>query len=337
MIDRLKVKNFRGFDSFDVQLQQKNSIVGINGSGKTTLLEAIYYVCLNKSFRTQNNQDLISIGETFFDISIYSKGNEYLRIFYNNELYSKKHYYVNGLKHFWKSKPNVLKALNFSSSVLHEFTNKASVRRLFLDHILSQLSQEYGTIFSEFEKIYVSKNRLLKMIRSGSDEKQLDFYNEKFIRISEKLYNERAKFVDIINCFTYNDKFFVKYIQVSNIDKLKNELKYNKQKEIILGKCLYGPQKDDYHIYFKNKNINNIASRGESKMALLFFLFRVSEYFFENLLDTVILIDDLEAELDDKNSENVYSLINSEINSQIFITSLKQNDRYSNICNILLN
>ncbi|NES25231.1 MAG: AAA family ATPase, partial [Symploca sp. SIO3E6] len=46
MLNTLKIENFRGFKSFELQqLGRVNLLVGVNNSGKTSILEAIQLLC----------------------------------------------------------------------------------------------------------------------------------------------------------------------------------------------------------------------------------------------------------------------------------------------------
>ena len=51
MLKTLKIENFRGFQSFELQqLGRVNLLVGVNNSGKTSILEAIQLLCSQASF-----------------------------------------------------------------------------------------------------------------------------------------------------------------------------------------------------------------------------------------------------------------------------------------------
>ena len=59
-ITNLKLTNFRSYDKLDLNFSDyKNIIIGNNGVGKTNIVEAIYYLALTKSFRTNEDQNLI--------------------------------------------------------------------------------------------------------------------------------------------------------------------------------------------------------------------------------------------------------------------------------------
>ena len=58
-ITNLKLTNFRNYEKLNLHFSNyKNIIIGNNGLGKTNIVEAIYYLSITKSFRT-NNQDVL--------------------------------------------------------------------------------------------------------------------------------------------------------------------------------------------------------------------------------------------------------------------------------------
>ncbi|KAM3094940.1 AAA family ATPase [Phormidesmis sp. 146-12] len=65
MLKSLKIENFRGFRSFELQqLGRVNLLVGTNNSGKTSILEAIQLLCLRANLEPLENV-MISRGEIF--------------------------------------------------------------------------------------------------------------------------------------------------------------------------------------------------------------------------------------------------------------------------------
>ena len=63
-INNLKLNNFRNYDRLDLKFSDTlNIIYGTNGAGKTNLVESIYVLSLTKSFRSNNDDNLIKNGE----------------------------------------------------------------------------------------------------------------------------------------------------------------------------------------------------------------------------------------------------------------------------------
>ena len=60
-LSRLRLTNFRNLTHLDIELSPGVTVYyGPNAQGKTTLLEAVYLLCIAKSFRAENERELVS-------------------------------------------------------------------------------------------------------------------------------------------------------------------------------------------------------------------------------------------------------------------------------------
>src|SRR5688500_11923196 len=67
-LTRLHLHQFRSHDNAEFQFDPHvTAIVGPNGSGKTNILEAVYALCMGKSFR-DGDDELIRYGEEWWRI-----------------------------------------------------------------------------------------------------------------------------------------------------------------------------------------------------------------------------------------------------------------------------
>ena len=63
-IQKVKLENFRNYEKAEIEFDKNvNIIYGDNAQGKTNILEAIFVCSLGKSFRTNNEKELIRFGE----------------------------------------------------------------------------------------------------------------------------------------------------------------------------------------------------------------------------------------------------------------------------------
>src|SRR6187431_3070507 len=66
-IQEVVLTNFKNYTEARFGLGQKfNLITGLNGVGKTNLLDAIYYLCVGKSYFTPYDQRVVRQDESFF-------------------------------------------------------------------------------------------------------------------------------------------------------------------------------------------------------------------------------------------------------------------------------
>ncbi len=69
MLQRLLLDHFRNYDRQEIRFSPGvNCLIGQNGMGKTNVLEAIYYLSLLRSFRTNRNDNLMQFGANAFTL-----------------------------------------------------------------------------------------------------------------------------------------------------------------------------------------------------------------------------------------------------------------------------
>src|SRR6185295_17409904 len=60
LVTRLRLRDFRSYQSADVALGERLTVVhGPNGAGKTNLLEALYFGCTGRSCRTSTEREIV--------------------------------------------------------------------------------------------------------------------------------------------------------------------------------------------------------------------------------------------------------------------------------------
>ena len=76
IIKTLTLKNFRNHSFISYDFSEKlNVLTGPNAAGKTNIAEAIYYLSMARSFRTQEDVDLIAKGKDKAEIfAVCSEG-----------------------------------------------------------------------------------------------------------------------------------------------------------------------------------------------------------------------------------------------------------------------
>src|SRR4029079_14636656 len=59
LVPRLRLRDFRSYQSADVALGERLTVIhGPNGAGKTNLLEALYFGCTGRSWRTYTAREI---------------------------------------------------------------------------------------------------------------------------------------------------------------------------------------------------------------------------------------------------------------------------------------
>ena len=69
MLNKISLTNFRNYEKREFEFGKNNIVIGNNGVGKSNLLEAIYLLATGKSFRADNDMEMIVYGQQFSIVS----------------------------------------------------------------------------------------------------------------------------------------------------------------------------------------------------------------------------------------------------------------------------
>ena len=166
-IESVQLKNFRNYDSLELDLAQGTNIFyGNNAQGKTNILEALYLCGTTKSHKGSRDKDMIQFGKDESHIRMMVKRDE---LSYRIDMHLKK----NSPKGIAINKIPIRKASElfgiinivfFSPEDLNIIKNGPGERRRFIDLELSQLDKVYLNNLSNYNRIVNQRNHLLKEI-----------------------------------------------------------------------------------------------------------------------------------------------------------------------------
>lgn len=346
-ITKLELINFRNYKkkNFD-NFSNLNIIIGKNGIGKTSIIEAIYLGSLAKSFKTNNELSIIKNNEEYFRIKIHyfdyfpkktlevflDKNGKKTKI--NSKMQRKLSDFISQYRIIMLS-PDELKLIKASPNT----------RRNYLNIQISQLHKEYLHYLNNYNNLIKNKNDFLKklMLNSNLDQRYLDIVDEKIVEEGIKIYNYRKKYIDeinkyindIFNNYIKGEKISIDYIsdyKINDKEKILNELKKNRRKEINIGMTSFGVHRDDYEFMHNGNNSKEYSSQGIQKLIVLAMkLSEVKIFIKEYNIYPILLLDDLFSELDEKNRNNIFKSLDKEI--QIFITTTDLKNINKNIKN----
>ena len=200
-IQSLHLTNWRnhsgaGF-SFD---QEANIIIGSNAIGKTNILEAIIFLALTKSFRVKQDRLLINHGQDFAKVSgQFANSNDHhlveIRLI-GRETKTKKEIYHQGLSVRAIDLIGQIPLVYFSPEDIEHFFSSPARRRRWLDIAISLTDFQYSYNSAVYRKVINNRNHLLKKIsHHDASENELDFWDNKWLELSQKIIEARRNFI----------------------------------------------------------------------------------------------------------------------------------------------
>ena len=341
ILNNISLTNYRNYRKASISFGPGiNVIIGDNAQGKTNILESIYVLAITKSYRTNNDSNLIKFNNNLFVI----KGN----ITYNSSIKDLQISY-DSIKKITKINKKQIKKISdyitnfnvilFAPEDLEIIKGSPSVRRNLLNIEIGQIDNNYINYYNEFNKILKSRNDYLKMmlVNSFSDDRYLEILTDSIIERIVPIYIYRKKFIDKINKYI-DDIFYnitgikgLKIVYESNIDLsnidynnlkdlIKNKYKKAKLKEINQGMTLYGPHRDDFTFYISDQVMKFFSSQGQQKLAIIAFKLAEINIFKEETGEyPVLLLDDIFSELDKYKKNRLIKYLKKNI--QVIITS----------------
>ena len=345
-IKRLKVENFRNLEKLDIKFSDGvNIIYGNNAQGKTNIIEAIYIFSFGRSFRANRDIELLKFDEEYFlsNIEIMKKDRELDMDFGFDKLSNKKMIKVNGV--IQKKISDIIGKLNvvvFKPEDIKIVTDAPSVRRKYIDYLISSISKGYLENITKYKKVLEERNNLLKEIKvklkgnrvlEKDDEDFLDVYDKLLSKLNCEIYNERKRVIEKLNNYIYdihlkltenyinNEKLHIKYVSnvEEDIQKMYNDLIKSRLNDINKGYTSFGIHRDDYIISINSLEVSIYGSQGQKKSSII--SLKLSELkVIEEVIGEkpVLLLDDYMSELDEKRRLKFLDIIED---IQIIITT----------------
>ena len=332
-INYLEVANIRNFEKASIHPSPNiNFIVGNNGSGKTSLLESISLITSTRSFRTSKTSIIQKKGEKSFFLfaKIVSEDIEHI-VGYQKSVNERKiklnQRYLSRSSELAKLFP----VISFTPESLTLLTEGSKERRSFIDRTMFHVKHDYLFHQHSYKRCLVQRNTLL----SQNNPKLLDQWDMQISIHGEWIAEKRAEVLTSLQSIVEQ---VINKLEIESFAKLtlsinrgwdkklslEEALKDSQQKDIKAGFTTVGTHRADIQIKQDGRLIKEIFSRGELK--LLSFVLYLSQMIYLNKnikTGTILLIDDLFAEVDKKNIDKLFKTIRH-YNTQTFITTTDQ-------------
>lgn len=336
-LKKLQLENFRNHGNFVLEFPENSGgtlIIGQNGRGKTNIIEAISILSLTKSFRTVTPADLVGWDKEFYRLNctVFDEENVDLETFYSpNPL--KRSYKINDVPTVPKKFIGNLLTVIFHPEDLNLLYLSPSLRRRYLDIILSQTDIHYIDALNSYKKSLKQRNALLSTRRT----QDLSIWNRQLAEFGARIIKKRQNYLEFTGQIIENnyisisegtENLHIIYRTICNdLPESEQEiteifidlLEQNQKKDLERGVTTIGPHRDDVVFYINNRDICTFASRGEYRTLLL--ALKMSEInYITQIKNTapIVLLDDVLSELDPLRQKH---LMNALSNCHAIITT----------------
>jgi DNA replication and repair protein RecF len=324
-LNRLKISRFRALSSVDLALSDKfNLFYGNNASGKTSLLEAIYYLSLNKSFRSSLTQRIIQHGQA--QLTLFAEIGE-KRVGLEKNLSGETKIRISGVDVKRSSElARALAVILVNSDTFRLLNAGPECRRQFLDWGVFHVEHSFVSLWQTYYRTLKQRNAAL---RAGLSEKEIKTWNEPLINLAQSINTYRKQYFDLF--MTKFPGVLGELLTVSGIclsyypgwskDKayslvLDESLNRDRQ----LGYTQFGAHRAEIKVSADKIPAKEVLSRGQQKLFVAAMCVTQGLLYKEATKESpVYLIDDLASELDREKRQLLLDLLVS-LDAQSFVT-----------------
>ena len=334
-VTRLSVPAFRNLRDVLIEpVESVNVICGENGQGKTNLLEALWLFTGARSFRGAKEAEMIPLGaeQAICELSFQAFGRaQEMRLGFGR----KKAAYLNGVN---CASPAGLSgslcAAVFSPAHLSLVKGGPAERRRSLDLVIGQLKPRYQQVLTEYHRLLLQRNTLLKDISFSSQLLDtLDVWDVSVAKKGALITKTRMTYLERLAPLSREiyagiaggrEELDLCYQATGAADGVVSEetmltlLRRSRAEDLKTGSTSVGPHRDDFEISLSGLSARAYGSQGQQRSAVL--ALKLGECSLMERLTgeaPLVLLDDVMSELDERRRD--YLLHHLE-NRQIFLT-----------------
>jgi len=338
LVTRLRLRDFRSYESADVALGERLTVVhGPNGAGKTNLLEALYFGCTGRSCRTSTEREVVRFDAPAARVEVGGRdgdGEHELSVgFAPGEA---KRLKVDGapVERLLDAPVRPLVSV-FLPDRLELVKGPPALRRSHLDALVAALWPSRAGTRRAYSQALAQRNALLARLRAGRGSRgSLGAWDLELARHGIALRDDRARavahldarFTAIAGELGLLGAATLRYRPRSDAEtaeQLAAELAERLDSDLDRGFTGHGPHRDELLLLRDGRELRVYGSQGEQRLALLALLLAERAALEdERGAPPVLLLDDVMSELDAERRERLVERIGAAGQSVITTTDL---------------
>ena len=334
-LQKLSLFNFKNYSESSFEFApQANCFSGLNGKGKTNVLDAIYYLCMCKSFFNAKDGLNIKHDENFFTIHGEFCLKENTEDIFCGLKQGQKKIFKRNQKEYNRLAEHIglLPVVMVAPIDQELITGGSEERRKFMDSIICQYDKVYLDDLTSYQKILQHRNALLKQMSKTNvvDEGALQIWDEQLVSYAIKINATRNRFVTDFTPLFKNfyhtisgDKEAVNLAYDSHLQEgdFANQLQRAIMRDRMLQYSTVGTHKDDLLLTIDKHPAKRFGSQGQQKSLVV--ALKLAQFeLLKNArgLKPILLLDDIFDKLDETRVSKLMELVSHHTFGQIFIT-----------------
>ncbi len=333
-LSRLRLTNFRNFSHLDLELPLGLTVLyGGNAQGKTGILEAIYLMCIGRSFRALSDHELMrwdTQDEGTILSGAFQRGDSRLQVIIgykrsptpagtSQRRSIRRDIRVNGSRRTTPQLVGLVNAVLFSANDIDLVYGPPSGRRRFMDIMISQADPLYFRSLQRYARVVQQRNKLLKALQDHrANEDELEFWDQELVQHGSLIVQRRDDAMADLSVLARERHFDLTELAEDLLLEYKPSvpppesndpedmarqftaaLAKSNAKDRSTGATGVGPHRDDVAISANGVDMTTYASRGQARTAALSMKLAEAEYLTAAKGERPLaLLDDVLSELD---------------------------------------
>ena len=341
-LSHLSLTNFRNFLQLELDLPSGVVVLsGDNAQGKSSLLEAVYLLAIARSFRAESDHEMINWGAAeeggnALVAGTIEKLSEKIRVYIGYQCLPasetpphqdrgrtfqvRRQIRVSRVKRTAAELVGLVNAVLFSAEDLELVQGPPSLRRRYLDILMSQADVSYLKSLQAYQRVLQQRNRLLRLLQDRkAAEEELAFWNEQLVKEGSRIVARRHQAMALLSAMCRDrhneltgamEELTVEYRpnirgsgQLQSEDETEREfmtaLQASRNRELALRSTVVGPHRDDFRLLVDNVDMGTYASRGQARTLALTLRLAEAAYLASTRDEgPIMLLDDVLSEMD---------------------------------------